>query len=61
MLHRIKASFLIIFLLFACNIYGQVSSVGFQNLNIEDGLSHSLVTGIVEDDKGFLWISTQNG
>jgi signal transduction histidine kinase/ligand-binding sensor domain-containing protein/DNA-binding response OmpR family regulator len=33
----------------------------FQNINLKDGLSHSLVSAIVEDDNGFIWIATQDG
>ena len=33
----------------------------FEQLNIADGLSHSLISGCVEDQKGFMWFATQDG
>jgi len=40
---------------------GQAPILRFDRLNIEDGLSHSLVTSIAQDDLGFMWIGTQDG
>ncbi|MBN2625832.1 MAG: diguanylate cyclase [Spirochaetales bacterium] len=33
----------------------------FSNLNKENGLSHSSVSAVVQDSRGFLWIGTQYG
>ncbi|MDX1666839.1 MAG: two-component regulator propeller domain-containing protein, partial [Saprospiraceae bacterium] len=33
----------------------------FKRLNIGNGLSHNYVTDILQDDQGFVWISTQYG
>ncbi len=33
----------------------------FKHLSIQDGLSQSYVTTIVQDDKGFMWFGTQDG
>lgn len=33
----------------------------FQHFNTEQGLSSSNVTGIIQDDQGFIWIGTDNG
>jgi len=33
----------------------------FENLGIANGLSQSTVNGILQDKKGFIWISTQDG
>ncbi|QCK15105.1 hypothetical protein DCC35_10275 [Mangrovivirga cuniculi] len=41
-------------------IYAQ-NEYKFHHLSVEDGLSQTAVTDIVEDDLGFIWISTQNG
>ena len=52
----------ILFLLISSNVsFGQIESIKFTNIGIKEGLSYSLVTSIVRDDKGFLWIATQNG
>jgi ligand-binding sensor domain-containing protein len=33
----------------------------FETINEEQNLSHNSVTGIVQDDQGFIWISTIDG
>ena len=35
--------------------------VQFQQLNVEDGLSHNHVTSIIKDERGFLWFGTPSG
>ncbi len=42
-------------------LQAQRSEIRFNHLGNEDGLSHSLVTGIAEDSLGFIWIGTQDG
>ena len=49
------------FLIIVSSTNGQIENVKFKNFGINDGLSYSLITGILQDDKGYLWISTQNG
>ncbi len=61
MQHTLKLFFTYLFLTIVFVVNGQTESVKFQNFGIKDGLSYSLVSSIVEDDKGFLWIATQNG
>lgn len=36
-------------------------AIRFDALSVEQGLSHSSVWSMVQDDHGFLWIGTQNG
>jgi len=43
------------------DIYSQTRRLRIKKLSIDEGLSHSLTTSVVEDSKGFVWISTQNG
>ncbi len=53
---------LIIFYLFIiCRTYSQDRQIQFEHLSIEDGLSQSSVFSVVQDYRGFLWISTLNG
>lgn len=39
----------------------QQKSIKFDKYSLEDGLSQSSVTGIVQDKYGFIWVSTQDG
>jgi ligand-binding sensor domain-containing protein len=41
-------------------IYAQ-SNIRFNHLTVEDGLSQSAVTCILQDKKGFIWFGTQDG
>ncbi|MGD8779142.1 MAG: two-component regulator propeller domain-containing protein [Ignavibacteria bacterium] len=43
------------------NIFAQTYDIKFSHLTIEDGLSQSVVTDIIQDSKGFIWIATQDG
>ncbi|MCK5825159.1 MAG: response regulator [Ichthyobacteriaceae bacterium] len=52
---------LVFLLIYTQTLSSQTTSVKYENYNTKDGLSHSLITSIVKDDKGFLWIATQNG
>ena len=51
-------TFLFIFISF-CSIAQPSSKVTFKNL--EEGLSHSSVTALFEDSRGYLWVGTRNG
>ena len=37
------------------------NQIRFHHLNVEDGLSQSVVTCILQDDNGFMWFGTQDG
>ncbi len=39
----------------------QAPRSGFEHLSLEDGLSQSVVNGICQDRRGFLWFATQDG
>ncbi len=39
----------------------QQYQISFEQLNLADGLSHSLISGCAEDETGFMWFSTQDG
>jgi len=41
--------------------YGQKDFYIFRNINTSAGLASDLVTGIIQDNKGFIWIATGNG
>lgn len=43
------------------DIYYPGSAIRFETLNIEEGLSQSVVNAIVQDRQGFLWLGTQDG
>jgi len=42
-------------------VHGLTPNVAWKTFGRAEGLSSSSVTGIVQDEQGFLWISTQNG
>lgn len=55
---RFKLTFC--FLFFYSLTFSQ-QSVKFDTYSIEDGLSQSHVTGVTQDNLGYIWISTQDG
>ncbi|MFQ5524814.1 MAG: two-component regulator propeller domain-containing protein [Thermoanaerobaculia bacterium] len=40
---------------------GQQRKIPFDRIGVEDGLPHSAVNAIVQDDTGFIWFGTQDG
>jgi signal transduction histidine kinase/ligand-binding sensor domain-containing protein/DNA-binding response OmpR family regulator len=46
---------------FLIQLHAQDNSLKFQRISIEKGLSHSVVTSIFQDKKGFMWFGTGNG
>ena len=54
-----KTLFLLLLVFFFCDITAQRYS--FINYSIQDGLAQSQATDIVQDEKGFLWVSTLGG
>ncbi|MFQ6608613.1 MAG: two-component regulator propeller domain-containing protein, partial [Fidelibacterota bacterium] len=41
--------------------YAQPQTLKFDRLSIDEGLSNSYVTCILQDIKGFMWFGTQDG
>lgn len=52
---------LLIFLVFVTLANAQQKSIKFNSYSIEDGLSQSHVTDIIQDKFGYIWIATQDG
>ncbi|SDL10064.1 Two component regulator propeller [Catalinimonas alkaloidigena] len=47
--------------LVACGAQAQTLPHPFRTFSVEDGLSQEVVTALLQDRQGFLWIGTQNG
>src|SRR5262249_3314632 len=60
MLHQIGRLLLLV-LLCAQAAIAQQSRIKFEHLSVEQGLSQSLVTSIVQDRQGFIWFGTIDG
>jgi len=56
-----KASWVFLLLLTGQLLKAQENRVNFEQLNLSDGLSHSLISGCIEDNRGFMWFATQDG
>ncbi|MBN1550098.1 hypothetical protein JW979_01465, partial [bacterium] len=48
-------------LLFNSSIYSQTANLTFERITTKDGLSHSTVSYIIQDKKGFMWFATFDG
>ncbi|HEV7350289.1 hybrid sensor histidine kinase/response regulator transcription factor [Telluribacter sp.] len=58
---RLLFLFLGICCLWILPLYLQAQKVGFEQLTINDGLSHNSISCLLEDHKGYLWFGTQDG
>ena len=52
---------LLIFIAFVTGANSQQKSIKFNSYSIEEGLSQSYATDIVQDQFGYIWIATQDG
>ena len=59
MILRINLFNFLFFLSFA--LFSQQKTIKFETYSLENGLSQSSITGVVQDQFGFIWISTQDG
>ncbi len=50
---------LLVLVSYSC--FSQSSTVRFRHLSLEEGLSSTYVTSIVQDRKGFMWVGTSKG
>jgi signal transduction histidine kinase/ligand-binding sensor domain-containing protein/DNA-binding response OmpR family regulator len=57
----IKIFYAISLLISAYDSWAQAEQYKFKHLNINDGLSHSEITSIFKDSRGFIWIGTAAG
>jgi|GEM_PF-5587424 len=58
----IKKHTIILFFAFAWNFgFAQPTKIAFEKYGVAEGLPEELVSDVVQDDKGFIWCSTQNG
>jgi ligand-binding sensor domain-containing protein/putative methionine-R-sulfoxide reductase with GAF domain len=55
--------FYLCMVVFICNgvLYAQLNPAGFKQYTIHDGLSGNRLTGITQDEQGYIWISTGRG
>lgn len=51
----------IFLLLITFTLHSQTSTYKFERLSIKDGLSHSNVYAIIQDQSGYMWFGTQDG
>lgn len=56
-----KKYFLILSIFFSVFIFSEDISFKYYNLTPADGLSQGSVNTVFQDDKGFIWIGTENG
>jgi len=56
-----KLYIIIAFILISFEIFSQTTRIKFEHVSLEQGLSQSSVTSIVQDYKGFIWFATIDG
>ncbi|WNH09398.1 two-component regulator propeller domain-containing protein [Thalassobellus suaedae] len=58
-LNKVCLFILMVFLL-PYNVIGQ-QNFSVEHFLVEDGLPHNIITQIIQDKKGFIWLATFNG
>jgi signal transduction histidine kinase/ligand-binding sensor domain-containing protein/DNA-binding response OmpR family regulator len=52
----------IILIIYCCfNLTAQVKELYFDKINYDEGFSPSMISGMIQSKKGFVWIGTENG
>jgi ligand-binding sensor domain-containing protein len=46
---------------FTSPVYAQSTTIRFENISTEQGLSQNTVNAILQDRQGFLWFATEGG
>ncbi|MBU0473621.1 MAG: hypothetical protein KKF62_05615 [Bacteroidetes bacterium] len=57
---KVKIIFFI-FLFFSTSLFSQVTSLEFERISIDQGLSNNSINSILQTGDGFLWIATKDG
>ena len=61
--YLLKTGVLVLLLTFSLteDIFSEEKNIKFENISIEQGLSQSGVSCIIQDSKGFMWFGTEEG
>ncbi len=51
----------LIMLLYHLQLFAQNEKIAFEKYGVAEGLPEEYVSDVIQDDKGFIWFSTQNG
>ena len=52
---------IILLILIESTGFAQEKKIAFEKYNVAEGLPEEYVTGLIQDEKGFIWAATQNG
>ena len=59
-MNKVIVTLIVIHIFLLSKLFSQ-QHISFDHLSVEDGLSQSSVTCILQDKKGFIWFGTQDG
>ena len=60
-LFRFSFKMLLVCMFFTTGMWSQSEQIAFEKYGVEEGLPEPWITSVIQDDKGFIWLSTQNG